>query len=315
MRRPPISAALLLAAGLLALAAPALAQSSAPSPAEPPPTSDPNTQFWQDEPLPPDVPEGRTVDVGYTMWDVSRQALSQVNAADIRVYPKAGKAKPTEGHTHSDWPGHVIAPLTVPKGGLGRVEIGFPAQVCHDDGTCETLFLPFTFGGVGPPPDAPRSMLVTATIHPVAGPVTVGEAFDVDVDLAPRVGWDPRLLALPTQVVLIANQLNGTSTTQVDLRLVNEGHYTASITLADPGDTVLSVAFQTGSQLDPIDRSAQRIRVQGDAAATPAPTRAPGGSASSPTPAGPDLPVIPIVVAAIVILGGGFVIRRTLADL
>jgi hypothetical protein len=317
MRRSVIPPALLLPAGLLLLCAlPALAQSSAPSPSEAPPTADPNTQVWQDEPLPPDVPVGRTVDVGFTIWDVARQTLSQVNSADIRVYPKTGKAKPTEGHTHSDWPGHVIAPLTVPEGGLGRVEIGFPAQVCHDDGTCEPLFMPFTFGGVGPPPDAPRSLLVNATIHPVAGPVTVGEAFDVDVDIAPRVAWDPHLLALPTEVVLVANQLNGTSTTQVDLRLVNEGQYTASLTLADAGDTVLSVAYQTGSQLDPIDRSAQRLRVLGgDAAATPGPTRAPGGSAPVPSPTGPDIPFVPIAIGAVILLGGAFVIRRALADL
>jgi hypothetical protein len=318
MRRSLVPPALLLPIGLVLLVAlPALAQSSAPSPAEPPPTADPNTEVWQDEPLPPDVPEGRTIDVGFTVWDVARQTLSQVNSADIRVYPKTGKAKPTEGHTHSDWSGHVIAPLTVPKGGMGRIEIGFPAQVCHDDGTCEPLFMPFTFGGVGPPPQAPRSLLVDAKIHQLAAQPAVGEPIDVDVDITPRAEWDPTALALPSTVVLIASQLGGQSTTQVDMRLVNDGHYTASITLDQPGDTLLSIAFSDAKgALDPIDRSALRLRVRADAAAaTPGPTRAPVGTAPTPASGGPDLPFVPIAIGAVALLGGAFVIRRALADL
>jgi hypothetical protein len=316
-RRSSLPVASLLVGGLLGLAAlPALGASAAPA-ASNAPLTDPNTELWLDEPLPPDVPEGRTVEVGYTVWDVSRQALSQVNSADIRVYPKAGKAAPTQGHTHADWPGHVIAPLTIPKGGLGRVEIGYPSQECHTDGTCVPVFVPFAFGGVGPPPDAPRSVLVIATIQPIAGPVSVDQAFEVDVDIAPKVAWDARLLALPKQVVLIASQLNGTSTTQVDMRVVNDGQYHASMTLSDGGDTVLTVAFQTGTELDPIDRSAQRIQVLGgDAPASPVASATPVGSAPSPVvPAGPDLPIVPIGLGAVLLIGGAYVIRRTFADL
>jgi hypothetical protein len=315
MRRSPSLVALPLVAGLLVVAAlPVLAADPSPS-VEPP--HDPNTQVWQDEPLPPDVPEGRTIDVGFTIWDVQRKALSQVNSADVRVHPKTGKAKPTEAKTRSDWSGHVVASITIPKGGLGTIELGFSGQECHDDGTCRTIFLPFAWGGVGPPPEAPRSTLVDATIHPVVGPVVVGQPVDVDVDIAPRVGWDPKQLALPTTVVLIANQLNGAATSQSDMRLVNEGQYTATIILGAPGDTVMTVGFQTGDELDPIDRSALRLRVlPADGGATPVPSRAPGGSAPAPASSGgPDVPVVPIAIGLGVLIAGGYAIRRALADL
>jgi hypothetical protein len=315
MRRSPIPFALPALAGLIAAAAlPGLTAAASPSP-EPP--HDPNTEVWQDQALPPDVPEGRTVDVGFTIWDIARQNLSQVNSAMVRAHPKTGKAKATEATTHSDWAGHVIAPITIPKGGLGRIELGFPATECHDDGTCVELFIPFTWGGVGPPPDAPRSLLVNATIAPPSGPVVVGQPFDVAVDIEPRADWDPNALALPTTVVLIGSQLRGGTSTQTDMRQVDDRHYEASITVNVPGDTVLTVGLEPKpGELQIIDRAALRLQVEGgDAAATPAASRV-SGSAAAPLPAtdeGP--PLVPLALGAVALVAGALVLRRVLADL
>lgn len=313
MRRPSVSLALPLVAGLLVVAAgPALAVDPSPSPGPP---GDPNTVVWQDVALPPDVPDGRTIDVGFTIWDLSRQTLSEVSSAKVRVHPKTGKAKPTEATTHSDWPGHAIAPITIPTGGLGTIEIGFPAQECHDDGTCVDLFVPFAFGGVGPPPDAPRSSLVLATIHPIVQPIVAGEPFDIDVDIAPKADWDPAALALPKDVIALASRVNGDEIARVDLRVVDDGHYTGTMTVGEGGQVNLLVGFGGEPNPDMIDRSIVRLRVQGGAAeATPAPSR--GGAAPAPVaPAGDGLPIVPIALGAAALLAVALVLRRGLADL
>ncbi|HET7028917.1 MAG TPA: hypothetical protein VFI34_00270 [Candidatus Limnocylindrales bacterium] len=317
---PSIRAAVLvLAAGFIVLSAVpagAVAQSAPPTPADA--THDDSIEIWQDEALPPDVPAGRSVDVAFTTWDTRRQTLSELNTADVRVHPAAGKARPTKAQTHSDWPGHLVTTITVPAGGLGPIEIGYPSQTCTGDGTCTPSFVSFTMAGVGPPPQAPRSLLVDATIQPAADPASVDQPFSVQVTIAPRASWDPTSLALPEKVVLIGVQLGGQETTQVDLRAVNDGHYAGAITLPHPGDTTLSVAFQDASnQIDPIDRSTVRFQVAGAGSSEqPAPSVAAEGPATtSAAPFWSDLPLLPIVAVLAVLLAASLVVRRAFADL
>ncbi len=317
MRHPSIRPALPLAVGFLLLVGGPVRgadPSASPEPSGPP--EDSSIQIWQDEPLPPDIPAGRSIEVGFTTWDTRRETLSQVAGADVRVLPATGHAEPTKSTTHSDWPGHIVTTITIPKGGLGRIEIGYPAQECHDDGTCIPIFMPFSWGGVGPPPQAPRSALVIATIHPIVGPVIAGQPFDVDVDVAPKVEWDATALALPKGVVAIASNVHGDLLTSVDLRFVNEGQYTGQMTIAEGGEANVVVGFAGTPSPDMIDRSIVRLRVTGgDAPATPAPSRGAGPPATAAPASGPDIPIVPIGIGAAGLLAIAFVLRRALADL
>src|SRR5215218_1192359 len=75
--------------------------SAAPS-AEAP--GDANIEAWIDFELPPDVPVGRQITVGFTIWDRESHSLSRVGG-EVRVHPKTGKAAATTAPTRSDWPG------------------------------------------------------------------------------------------------------------------------------------------------------------------------------------------------------------------
>ena len=150
---------------------------------------DPNVEAWIDVAPPPDLPAGRVVTLGFTIWDKQSHTLSRVGG-EVRVHPKTGKAPPSSAPTHANWPGHLEADVTVPKGGLGRIEVGFSGQACHDDtGTCENVFFPFANGGVGPPEDAPRSVLVDADIAQPPPPVLAGQPIDLTVTIRPRAEW------------------------------------------------------------------------------------------------------------------------------
>ena len=289
--------------------------SPAPSRSEEPGGAFPEVQIWQDEALPPDVPEGRTIDVGFTAWDATGGTLFRVGGAQVRVHPKTGKAKPIEAFTRSDWPGHLVAPITIPKGGLGTIEVGFTAQECHDDtGTCSEVFQPFAWGGVGPPPDASRALLVDASIHPPAEPLIAGQPFEVVADVTPRAAWGADALALPTQLVVVARAVRGSEYSLADLNGKPDGPYTGSIVIPRAGDVVLIVGVpRDGADPDLVDASILRVTIEGpnrEPAATPSKV-----SATTPLPAGASIPVVPIALILVALIGGGIVAARVLSDL
>jgi hypothetical protein len=300
----------LLVAGTLPTGA--LGASAAPSAA-------PNAtgvQFWLDEPLTPDAPAGGTLSVGFTLWDTRTATLSEVNDPYVKLHPKSGKAKPTSAESHSDWPGHVTAEVTVPKGGVGALDIGFDARECTADGTCKEIDLPFEYGGVGPPPDAPRSLLVDARFEHIAEPITAGEPADIVVVVQPRVAWDPAALDLPEHVVAMANGRAGSATSATDLPSVGQQDgalmYGGQITIAESGTFTLQVAIPVNGSEDQVVRgTSTRVTVAGTSPDRSATTASP---AASTVPSGDGIPWL-LVGGVVLAVAAGFVIRRVFADL
>ena len=316
--RAPARACLvgLLAAALALLAAlavsPATVRAADPSPtASPGVQHDTNDEVWFDEPLPPDIPAGRSVPIGFTIWDRAAQAMSQLNQVGVRVHPAAGKAAPTQAHARSDWPGHLGATITIPKGGLGVIDVGLLGQVCRDDGSCTDEFLAMTIGGIGPPPDAKLSTLLEATIVPPRGSLAAGAPIAFDALARPRAAWDPATVPLPDHLVLNATSLRGEELATAELSAVrNEsGRYHGVITIPQPGDVglVLAVPAERGTD-DVLDGTRIQLKLVDGGSGPAGATVTVPGTEDSP-------PILPIVAGAAIVILASLVIRRVFADL
>ena len=298
----------------LAFGGPALGASAAPS--ELP--GDPDIEAWLDEPFVPDAPAGATIGTGVTMWDRAHETLFEVSEAYVILRPASGRATPSETRARSDWPGHLAFEIAVPKGGPGKLEVGFEGQTCDAGNTCTTTRFAFAFGGIGPPPDAPRSALVVASIHDIAGPVVTGEPIDVVVDVEPRAAWGLDALGLPDHLVVVASERAGVGESKADLPLTDAAGihgitYSGQITLAEAGNITLLAAFP-GHGTRPDDflvRSVIRVTVEAAGAAGSPGSRSSGAPVA---PAAPELSWLWIAVAALVVVGG-VVVSKAFADL
>jgi hypothetical protein len=286
------------------------AASPSASGAPPGPTPDTRFESWLDEPLPPDVPVGRTLTIGLTIWDTAQKQLFDVNTLTVRVEPRTGTARATTTTARSDWPGHLVADITIPKGGLGRIVAGTEDQTCDAAGACQPLFQPFTIGGVGPPPDAPRSMLLTAAVDRIPQPVTAGLPFAVGVAVAPRADWGVDMLGLPDHLVALVQLAAGGDVGKADLTQVGTDlRYSGQVTPTIAGDAVLTVGVpRVGGPEDIIPSSKTPLRIRGGAT-SPSPTT----SDIPPARSSDVSPIVPVLVGLAVVIGG-LVLVRALRD-
>jgi len=259
------TASAIVVAGLFgaSIAGPVTAASPAPSDA-PVAAGFDTIEAWLDEPLTPDTPAGQTLPIGMTIWDTDQRELSSVGGIYLKLHPATGRARPTEAETRSDWPGHILANVIVPKGGPGEIEVGVRGRSCTSDGTCKDADFPFAFGGTGPPPAAPRSLLVTARIEPPVEPVVAGRPMDIVVDVAPKAAWDPASLGLPDVLVVIATTGRGPDLASSEIRLgAGPGSpYRGQITIPDPGDIALEIVLPgNGDADDVIPGATSRVTV------------------------------------------------------
>jgi hypothetical protein len=296
-------------ASLVAAASPSPSVAS-PSPSEePPPEPGSGVQVWLDEPLPQAAEPGGRLDIGAVIWSVDRHELVETQGSYLRLYPLTGDAEPGEARTRSDWPGHVRATVVVPEGGAGRVEVGFTGEECHDDGTCQEVDFPFEAGGVGPPPEASRALLVQAAFRPPVEELVAGSAFELALDLRPREHWDPELLALPERLVATASKLQGgivLATAELRRSAMLDTVYTGSLAIPEPGEVVLRAALPGGLENQTIASSTTRLRIAAGAA---------GGGPAAGGAGEPAVPVPWLVGGAVLVLLGGIVIRKVFADL
>jgi hypothetical protein len=324
VRRPlrSIAPALLGVAALAALIAGSASAASSP-PASDPPANASGVEFWLDEAITPDARAGAALEIGVTLWDVRRQTFAEINDPEVTLHPAAGKAAAAKGTSRPDWPGHLIVSVDVPKGGPGRLDLGFGGRSCTSDGTCTDIVLPFALGGVGPPPDAPISDLVDATMDAPLPPFVAGKPIDLRVRLVPRAGWDPALLALPDRLVAFINRPRGTDLATAELRrprIVGDP-YTGQITPpeGETGDLVLNVAIpgENGNPDVVLPATVTRLAVvDGDDPAPPTPSARPAAGAPTGAPAAPtDLTPIVWVLGIAAVIGVGFGVSRALADL
>jgi hypothetical protein len=286
------------------------------SPSPSPPTCPDPFVAWYDQALAADIPAGQQVPIGFTVWDCNGGSLAFTTSAQVRVHPKVGKDTPVVFPTRSDWTGHLLTTIESPKGGLGEIEVGFPGQVCRDDGTCEAAFFPFAIGGVGPPPEASRAVLVEARIAPGGDRLVAGHPFPVDVVLEPRAGWAADALAMPDRIVVEAQVVRG------DTRWVSDatrpagsgGPYSAMLTVDEPGDIVLRAGIPgPGGEARLIETGSARVIVEpGDGTIETPP---PAGATGAPGQGDALPPILPIAAGIVGIVVVSLVIRRAFADL
>jgi hypothetical protein len=292
-----------------AIAGSAFAASAAPSDA-PDGGGFSNIEVWLDQPIPADVPAGESILVGFTIWDNENAPLYPIEGLYVRLHPATGKARPTAAETRSDWPGHILANVIVPKGGPGAMETGISGRACTTDGTCTDTDFPFTFGGVGPPPEAPHSILVEARLRPLVQPVIAGRPVEVAMSLVPRAAWDPATIGLPDRLIVFARNGTGPDLASTEIRR-DAGPvdlYRGRITIPDPGDVALMFAIPgSGPEDDVIKSATTRLKVvEADDSSPPAAVADPGQG---------DVPWPLIGGGAALLLLASLVIRRVFADL
>ncbi|HET7702033.1 MAG TPA: hypothetical protein VFK35_01425 [Candidatus Limnocylindrales bacterium] len=306
----------LLVAAVAGLTAPTFAASPSPpapggsaAPGEEP--HDTGLETWLDAPLPAGAQPGAILDIGAVIWDTRGGELAQAVGGYMKLYPLSGDADPTEGAIRSDWPGHVRGSVVVPEGGPGRIEIGFRGQECPDDGgACRLVDMPFTDGGIGPPPGAPRALLVIAAFRPPVESLVVGRPVALELDLTPRAEWDVATLGLPDRLLARVRPVRGSVLASVELRRAGgvDAPYGGSIVIPEAGDLVLEAAVPgNGGEDQVIPGSILRLTVAASDDG-PGPATA-GGQGDAPLS-------IPLLVAALAAaIAAGLVIRRVFADL
>jgi hypothetical protein len=277
------------------------AASPAPSAsAEAGPGAFPNLEVWLDRATRTDARPGSTIAVGLTIWDSQQAKFLVMSGLYLELYPATGKARPTEAEiTRSDWPGHFLANVIVPKGGPGAVE------VVVRDGNAD---LPIHVGGVGPPPTAPLSSLVDAEVQLPSEPAIAGRPMDLVVDLRTRVEWDPPV-GLPDRLIVIATLGRGPELTNTEIRAVTGSPTTFAgpITIPKAGNVTLAFAFPGGpSGADDFFQTTTRVQVGAAGESTPA--------VAAPVPDG-GLPWPLIGGGIIIVVAAAFLIRRVFADL
>jgi hypothetical protein len=302
------------AVAALAVGGSVLAASAAPSAA---PQGDPNVDAWVDQAIDPQARAGTTVSIGITMWDRAREQLLELSSATVRLRPARGSAPPSEAKAKSDWPGHLFAHIDVPRGGPGAIEVLFEGEACADDGTCTTKFFPFGFGGFGPPPDAPRSLLVVATILTPRSSIPVDVSADIVVDVVPKAAWDPAALGLPETLVTFVSGPNGPDVATATLYASHDPRpepglrYSGQIRVERPGVFRLFVAIPGNRTEDQVIGSVSRFVVTGESE----PSASPGSSPDAPAPVALD-PPWPLILGGIaLVVVAGVVIRTAFADL
>lgn len=130
-----------------------------------------------DAPLPPDADPGTEITVGWTVTvpvDDGSPAPFNAEAMFIRLVPVTGEAVEVIGR--QDRPGHYVATVTMPAGGLRDVEFGLRGESCSN-GTCERSDIMFTTG------EAPLEAAIPASTASPSAP-----AMDLPVVLAVLAG-------------------------------------------------------------------------------------------------------------------------------
>jgi hypothetical protein len=297
----------------------AIGASASPASAGALPTKDSlaGIQAWLDADfITPDAPPGGTLQAGITFWDTGQLTITPIDGVYGRLKPAKGKAAPSEGKVTADFAGHVLIDLAVPTGGPGALVVGV-----HGSGGN----IPLRIAGTGPPPGALPFQLITGTVHDIVGDVVAGRPFPVTVDVMPRGLWDVHAVGLTDRIDVVAfKQADPSGAEFGTATLVRQGDagtpYTGTMTVRATGDLELAVAWAGGGAVLVIAGDRKPVTVL---EAGVRPSTAPAASEqAAPVPAGPEpaapgdgIPLIVwLVVIAIVMIGGGYLVLRFLAD-
>lgn len=278
------------ALGLACVVAPTLAASPSPVPAASPspeplpsgPTLE--IQAWLDEPLPTDAEPGTSLTIGALLWDPQGQAPTGAPTSFMRLYPASGDAPPVESPASQDWRGHIVATLTVPDGGVGRLEVGVIGTSCTPGGDCQRSDAYYDLQGAGPPDGAPLPKIADVTIEPLLPTLVAGEPSTVDLTLQPKVAWPD--FEAPAQLVLVVREPRADPIAEEPARLVDAatGTYRTEVTVPAAGRYILEAATAEGSDGEVFESATVRLEALPPASAAPTPespgSGEPGGTGS-----------------------------------
>ena len=184
---------------------------------------------------------------------------------------------------------------------MDRLELGVTGTVCEND-ACRPDDWVFDIAGVGPPPDAPISLLAEARILLPDAP-TAGTPTEVTVILTPHADWEA--LPAPDSIVVRAREPRGPTMATATLPPVDADGltYSGAITIPRTGELVLEAATdEDGGDATRFGTSMIRVDV-GESA---------GGAAAGDPPGATQeegMPVALVVLMALVaIIGAGVVL-------
>jgi hypothetical protein len=292
--------------GDLAAAAPSPRASSSPS--EQPPDRPP-FEVWLDRPLPVDAGAGDEVDVGATIWDRLGGEIPRMGATIVlRIVSADGAVPPSQTFARTDWPGHYRGTVEVPPGGIGRLELGVTGTICEND-VCRPDDWTFDMGGIGPPPDAPISVLAEARIT-VDDDLVAGKPAGVAVALTPQADWVS--FPAPTAIVVRAREPRGPDLATASLPLTDPAglRYEGELTISRGGDLVLEAATdEEGGDMTRFGTSMIPVVVADSGSDATDGGTSPGAAGDdAPPPIVLALLALALVVGVVVVLSG---FRRT----
>jgi hypothetical protein len=262
------------------------------------------------------------VEAGFSFWSTQLHEFFPMGGIYARLHPATGDAAATEAAITEDFPGHVVASMVVPEGGLGDLEVGVRESACTAPGGCPDLEARFDIAGVGPPPDAAPSDLIAAEILPLVGDTVVGREFPISAKVLPRGLWSFDTLALPDHLVAVARRPGGPELASGELRPSGQRGtpFTGRLSIPEAGDMQISVALPLdGGGAREIPGSAvQRTVIEGGPKATGGTSGSGAPGPASPGQAGPASGIPPVVLVigiGALILAGLFGLNRLLRDL
>ncbi|HEX5590370.1 MAG TPA: hypothetical protein VFX65_08795, partial [Candidatus Limnocylindrales bacterium] len=271
------------------------AAAASPDATIPPPENDLRAEAWLDEPLWLDAPAGTNLRIGAFIWLRSADAPVHGATMRIRLHPAAGDGPPAFAYAVEDWPGHVVALVEVPEGGVGDLEITLPGTMCDDTGACGPQEAPVPVLGVGPPPGVRVSAIAVSAVEiPVAAPLA-GRATTIEVSLRGRIAWPEPGFVPPDRIWLQVRVPRGDTVADVRAGLVDAsaGRYEAQVTFDAAGDYLLQAAAAPDATGDDLFESGlRRITVVADPGSSTEPSDRGGGG-----PAGWVLPLFVVLLA------------------
>ncbi len=266
-------------------------------PTLPPPENDLGLEAWLDEPVTIDAPAGASVRVGAFIWS-SREAQPVHNVTlRVRLHPASGGAQPSVAYAVEDWPGHVVAELPAPVGGVGELEILLPGTMCDATG-CSPQDTSIPISGVGPPTGVPLTAIASAVIEPPVEALFAGAPAIFGVTVQPRIAWPPPGVPLPSSIWLQVRVPQGPTLDDVAAPLVDmsAGRFAADVTFDRAGELIVQVGVIEGAEgTDLFSTAVRRVTVEAGSAPTPA-----GGGAGG----GETMPGWAVVTIAVLLVGG-----------
>jgi hypothetical protein len=264
----------------------------------------PDVEVWLDRPLPTDARAGQSVAIGGMIWH-PESGTTVGRPSFVRVHPAAGAAQPVEVPTSEDWPGHFVALVVVPSGGIAEVEIGTAGSACVGS-TCTRSDALYAIAGVGPPPGIDLTAIAEAEISLPGDLVVAGRPATVTVRIEPLGPWDPALLPLPDAVAIQVRRPREPVLVEAVAELADAGTrtYRAVVIVPDDGDVLVQAGVAAGDEdgTRAPELFAAIVRLTVAPPDDPTVTTAPGAQDPDEAPAsGPG------AVGGVVLIGFGFI--------